>query len=329
MNPTPEVREPPSVPTFSECVIGYRVWRADEHLQLWPLHSARRPWVPGINTAQCNCRTPGCLRFEWSWHEGRRVLEPAPEHAAPNDACVCGLYSLRRPRRVWYEAPAPRASNVVGVPLTVVGAVASWGHLQVHDAGFRAEHACIVTLGYHFKALPEVLVTLRQIAARYGVELVPLGELEQAANRHGTPLPEALRPPDHDLAQDHSDPDRRGNVAAPDASSLVQPPTARLASRGTVPSRVRSAAQYMSLALVGLIALALGLLSLWHPIAHWFFGEAHRSELPPVMGVSLLVVPVVLIGLAMRRAWWDLLVDREAWRARRRRAERTTVTREH
>jgi hypothetical protein len=339
MNPTAEVRDPASVPTFSECVIGYRAWRADEHLQLWPLRSARRPWIPGINTARCNCRSPGCLRFEWSWHEGRRVLEPAPEHVAPTDACVCGLYSLRRPRRVWYEAPPPRASGVVGVPLAVVGAVASWGHLQVHDAGFRAEHACIVTLAYHPKAPPEVLATLREIAARYGVELVPLAELEQAASCHGTPLPEGLRAPHHDPPQEHRRIDREQDVEpvsaiipqpVPHESSGEQHPAAGVGPRATVPGRIRKAAQFAGLALIGIIALAIGLLSLSHPIAHWFFGEAHRSELPPVMGVSLLVVPVVLIGLAVQRASWDLLIDREAWRARRRnRTARTDATREH
>lgn len=188
MSDAVEASQPQDLPTFSECVVGYRAWRADAHDQLWPLSSARRPWLPGINTARCNCGAWNSLRFEWSWHEGRRVLEPAPEHAAPADACTCGLYSWRRPKKAWYAEP------VWGSVPRVVGAVACWGHLQVHDDGFRAEHACIVTLAYHHDTLPDALPALKRIAARYRVELVPLGELEQAASRHGTPLPDALRP---------------------------------------------------------------------------------------------------------------------------------------
>lgn len=179
------------VPTFIECVIGYRAWHADTEYQLWPLHSARRPWVPGINTARCNCGTWRSLRFEWYWHQGRRVLEPAPEHPAPDPQCECGLYSWRRPKRAWYQAPAP------GPPLLIAGAVASWGHLQVHKDGFRAEHACVVTLGYHTETMADALDVLVHIAARYGVDLVPLSDLEKAASRHGTPLPATLRPPRH------------------------------------------------------------------------------------------------------------------------------------
>jgi hypothetical protein len=109
------------VPMFSECVVGYREWKADALGQLWPLRSARRPWQPGINMARCNCRTPDSLRFEWSWLEGQRVLEPAPAHKAPNSTCRCGLYSWRRPRKRWFDAPVWKASHMV------VGAVASWG----------------------------------------------------------------------------------------------------------------------------------------------------------------------------------------------------------
>jgi len=176
------------IPTFSECVIGYLAWDADSDAQLWPLHSRRRPWLPGINTARCNCRTTNSLRFEWYWHEGRRVVEPAPAHPAPEPGCACGLYSWRRPPRAWYQRVTPNS------PLRVIGAIASWGHMQVHDGGFRAEHACVVTLAYRGQTPADAMAALERIAARYRVELVPVGELEQAASRHGTPLPATLRP---------------------------------------------------------------------------------------------------------------------------------------
>ena len=56
--------------------------------------------------------------------------------------------------------------------------------------------------------------------------------------------------------------------------------------------------------------------------AGWAFGEAHRSDAPPVWGVGLLVLPVVLLGLAI----WTLELDLEAWRERRRRRERRKTT---
>jgi hypothetical protein len=186
-----QASEPHEIPTFAECVVGYRAWAFDEEGQLWPLFSGRWPWQPGINTARCNCRTrtQTTLRFEWYWHEGRRVLEPAPPHAAPDPGCVCGLYSWRRPSKQWYEQPLGPATS------QVIGAVASWGHLQVHNAGFRAEHACVVTLAVHPEAKSDEIETVKQIAARYRVDLVPISELEEAASEHGTPLPDTLRPP--------------------------------------------------------------------------------------------------------------------------------------
>jgi hypothetical protein len=188
MNDASAAREPEHVPTFMECVVGYRAWHADVDGQLWPLHAASLPWLPGINTARCSCGSWRRLRFEWFWQQGRRVLAPAPEHPAPDPKCECGLYSWRRPRRAWYRPPTSDA------PLLVVGAVASWGHLQVHKDGFRAEHACVVTLAYHPDTRADALEALSRIATRYRADLVPLDDLEQAASRHGTPLPDTLSP---------------------------------------------------------------------------------------------------------------------------------------
>ena len=307
------LREPQDVPTFSECVVGYRAWRADTKELLWPLHSTRRPWSPGVNTARCNCRTSSSLRFEWSWHEGRRVLEPAPGHDAPDDHCVCGLYSLRHPRKAWFDTPAWSASR------HVVGAVASWGHIQVHNAGFRAEHACIVTLAYHPDTPPDGLQALEQIAARYRVELVPLAELEQAASHHGSPLPESVHPVIHDDAR-HEHPTSNGEVEAAFDATMVTGKASAASSPADEPMRqTHRIRTYVLNGLLGVAALAIGLLSLLHPIAGWAFGEAHRSELPPVWGVGLLVLPVVLIGIAIWQAWWTVTIDIEAWRQRRRR----------
>lgn len=223
MSETQQPESPQYVPTFVECVIGYRAWHADTRHRLWPLHSARRPWQPGINVARCSCRTLSSLRFECRWHHGRRILEAEPAHPAPDPHCACGLYSWRRPRSSWYQPPKP------GAPLLVVGAVASWGRLQVHKDGFRAEHSCVVTLAYHPDAPPGGLDQLQRIAARYRVDLVRLDELEQAASRHGTPLPDRLMP--------------QSPMPPPEAESHPEPeiapaPDATVEEVGTAPPRI-------------------------------------------------------------------------------------------
>lgn len=198
------------IPTFVECVVGYRAWQADTEGQLWPVNSARRPWQPGVNTARCNCGRWDRLRFDWSWYQGRRWLEPAPGHPAPEASCVCGLYSWRRPSEGWYEKPREGPAG------EIIGAVASWGRLRVHADGFRAEHACVVTLTHHPDAPTDELVRLKQIAARYRVDVVPLPELEEAASQHGTPLPDTLVPP---IERDMPTEDPPPIPHAPDATS--------------------------------------------------------------------------------------------------------------
>jgi hypothetical protein len=176
------------LPTFSECVVGYRRWHADEHNRLWPLWASRRPWTPGANTARCNCASSASLRFEWSEFDGRRILEPAPPHDAPDQNCECGLYSWRLPRRSW-QTDVSRST-----PPSVVGAVASWGRMQVHADGFRAEHACVVLLAHHHSVSGEELSRLMEIGELYRVDVVGVEELERRAGEYGSPLPASVMP---------------------------------------------------------------------------------------------------------------------------------------
>jgi hypothetical protein len=235
----------------------------------------------------------------------------------------CGLYSWRRPPTAWSVTPAPDGERLV------VGAAASWGHLQVHAEGFRAEHACIVTLAYHHDTPPGEMAVLERIAARYRVDLVPLADLEQAASRHGAPLPDALRPSSRRIVgEDHPTDaetqaarnavtlmDAQPDGAPPEGATSIQP-------RRTTPPLLRSMvskpnhriAHHALTAVLGVVALTVGLLSIWHPTAGWPFGAPHTSDAPGVLGVDFLVIPVVLIGLAARRIWWALSLDLETWR---------------
>ena len=84
--------------------------------------------------------------------------------------------------------------------------------------------------------------------------------------------------------------------------------------------RLSRAASWAGILLAALVALTLGLAFLKHPIAGWAYGIPRRSDEPPALGVSLLVVPVVLAAVGMRRLWRALAVDLEGvrqWRKRR------------
>lgn len=181
---SPEDR--PVVPTFAECVLGYRLWELDDDGLLWPMAVRRAPWDVGVNTARCNCGTSDQLHFEWSLVGGQRRLEPAPLHEAPAETCRCGLYSLRGPGVDWAEDPQLRSGE------QVVGAVASWGRLQVHATGVRAEFACVLALALFPGAGPAVVERIERAARRYGVESVSLVHLEAAAGLHAKPLPAAV-----------------------------------------------------------------------------------------------------------------------------------------
>jgi hypothetical protein len=73
--------------------------------------------------------------------------------------------------------------------------------MQVHATGFRAEHACVVALAYHAGATSQARTQLDRIAARYGVDAVPLAELEDVARRFGAPLPDTVGPTPEPTAQ--------------------------------------------------------------------------------------------------------------------------------
>jgi hypothetical protein len=179
---------PAEVPAFSECVVGYRAWRIDSRDRLWPISDRRSPWETGINDARCNCSVDGSTSLDASRRDGRRVPECHPEHEAPDADCTCGLYSWRRPRSGWALDHRLAAGSMV------CGAVASWGRLQVHRDGFRAARACVVALAYPPGTRADVVRKLERVARRYRVELVALDRLEETASRHGSPLPDSLRP---------------------------------------------------------------------------------------------------------------------------------------
>ena len=96
---------------------------------------------------------------------------------------MCGLHALHDPadRRLALRQPT-------------VGAIAAWGELEVHAAGFRAEYARVIALAYGPGSLAERGGRLRQAARRYDVGLVPIAELEPEALELASPLPATALP---------------------------------------------------------------------------------------------------------------------------------------
>jgi hypothetical protein len=169
-------------PDLIHPVVGYRQWRIHDG-ELRSVHTWDR-WHAGTMTARCHART--------------RHAEPAPVQD-----CSCGLYAR--------YAPFARTASA-GTPDLVAGAVALWGHLELHAHGMRAEHAAIIAL-----ALPVLPGRKRgrvqEVARRLGVPTVAPRRLQEAALRQGAPIPASLRPPD-------TTPNKRAAPGTPDPARL-------------------------------------------------------------------------------------------------------------
>jgi hypothetical protein len=148
-------------PLLTEKVVGYRGWYASGN-NLYPV-VAFGAWNPGVNTATCP--------------SGRWL----GAHTCPEPHSHCGLYAVHRPNGHYMTRTAP-----------VKGAIAAWGKVQVHQDGFRAEHAEIVALVRPWTRSRRI--TVERAATAYGVPVVPKRKLRSEAAKHGTPVPKSLLP---------------------------------------------------------------------------------------------------------------------------------------
>jgi hypothetical protein len=151
-----------SAPDLVTAVIGFRQWRlcGDE---LWSFHAPER-WHRGVQSAHCATHT----------------------HQAPANGCTCGIYA-------WYS-PTPRGASAL-TPDLVGGAVALWGHIELHAHGMRAQYAMVVGLALPFSWGAK----RRRIAAAADALEVPAvaaRRLKAAALAYGDVIPRRMRPPD-------------------------------------------------------------------------------------------------------------------------------------
>jgi len=142
------------------------------------------------------------------------------EDLAPVKQCTCGIYA--------YYTPCPRMAST-GTVEFVSGAVAVWGHIELHATGLRASHARIVAL----ERPPLGAIKRRRLleaAESLGVPVVRHRNLPTVASEHGSILPRSLRPP-----VEWATADRRPYLGVVPRTCLALLHTARL-SRSSAPA---------------------------------------------------------------------------------------------
>jgi hypothetical protein len=154
-------------PDLAEAVLGFRAFELGADGRLRSLSAYGTVWRPGMVTARCHLA----------------ALPGSVTHAAPGRNCTCGLYA--------YTQLDPRLKDGDWC----IAAIAAWGDLEVHQSGFRAQHACVVALA----ATPSASLTERELIARsaerYGVKAVALRKLVEEGSRHAQPLSAAVTAP--------------------------------------------------------------------------------------------------------------------------------------
>jgi hypothetical protein len=123
------------------------------------------------------------------WRAGPAAVTTArclvsPSHHAPDGSCDCGLYALH-PSEPQCRASFAAAEGAASEPAAwrrearVVGMVAAWGEVELHESGFRSEHA-----RPHLFLLPRdageaYARTVRALAGAHGAEVLEVGSAEE------------------------------------------------------------------------------------------------------------------------------------------------------
>lgn len=144
---------PESAPDLTRKVLGYRLFMTRGGHALSSV-GVPNLWRPGVNDARC-LLPPGFP----GGHDH--------PHHAPHPRCACGLYAYHRPMAVW--GTREYGFDAAGGLCTVAAVTLSWGRVEVHHDGVRAEHAEILAL-----------ITPR---AREGARVTDLEDLESTCCR--------------------------------------------------------------------------------------------------------------------------------------------------
>lgn len=107
-----------------DAMIGYRVWLPRISNGVVTLHSIKldQPWRRGSMKARCGW---------WKFH---------PHSNAPCDECDCGFWVMNSLTSLRHQVPD------MWSPRYVVGEVAAWGNIVMHETGLRSEFAKVHTI---------------------------------------------------------------------------------------------------------------------------------------------------------------------------------------
>ena len=182
---------PSMSPSRPEPILGYRWWwtfrerdgRPGLRAWVWDI-----PWrVPGITEAA-------------HWDEkGERFLGGVTHMLPiPADKCLCGLYAwCRLPDALKGIQQFNRCAGDASGLLAIAGAVVTGGSTIIHgDEGLRAQYARPVAFaqsepGTEGNQLLGAQALFADLAAAFGVPLMPLGKLETYAREFGITIQEA------------------------------------------------------------------------------------------------------------------------------------------
>jgi hypothetical protein len=156
-------------PDLALPVLGFRLWNVGIQGTLGAI-AAGSIWKRGVNEAVC-CPAAAPSR--------------RPKHTSPHPGCVCG-----------FNAYSTLHRKLRSYPLTVLGAIAAWGEMDVYRSGFRAQYAQVLALALpgNRKVTDGEKARIELAADRYGVPLVKKSELEAFALQYAAPVPDALKP---------------------------------------------------------------------------------------------------------------------------------------
>lgn len=154
-------------PDLIDPVLGFRAFEVGPDRLLRSPRVKGWVWKPGRVTARCRqTRLTGWVT-----------------HIAPGRNCTCGLYAYSELDRRLEDGP------------WCIAAIAAWGEMELHQSGFRTQHACAVALA----AAPDVDLAGRELivdtAEHYGVGAVPLRKLSEEGSRFARPISTVLTQP--------------------------------------------------------------------------------------------------------------------------------------
>ena len=162
-------------PDLTAPVVGFRNWRIlRDGPRRGELSSPFIPiaWPEPVLRAECR-------RFERT-----EDLLQAP-HAAPDPTCGCGIRAYHRPTSDFSKVDYLGVSGIVTV----------WGRIVADTDGMRAEQVRIAALGLYARWTRRQQQAVRDVAYRFGVDVVDLADLAAAARDYGETLPPTLLAP--------------------------------------------------------------------------------------------------------------------------------------